>query len=304
MSSLSPLTVAVTGASGLVGSELTGLLKSSGDSVLTLTRDDRGSEAGQILWDPARGVLDTGRLENVDAVIHLAGENIAGGRWTSAVKEKIRSSRVDGTRNLVQSFSKLQHPPKTLICASATGYYGERGDQILTEASAAGVGFLPDVCRDWEREAMAAAEYGIRVVCIRIGVVLSPKGGALAKMLLPFKMGLGGIVGSGKQYWSWIGLNDLARVFDFCLRNEEVRGPVNAVSPEALTNYDFTKCVGSVLHRPTVFPLPAFIARLILGEMADDLLLASTRVTPAQLMEHGFRFEQPDLKSCLEHELS
>jgi uncharacterized protein (TIGR01777 family) len=204
----------------------------------------------------------------------------------------------------VKSLAKLQHPPKTLICASAIGYYGERGDEILTESSAAGTGFLADVCRDWEREAMAASDQGLRVVCVRIGVVLNPKGGALAKMLLPFKMGAGGIIGSGKQYWSWIGLNDLVRAIEFCLRNESVRGPVNAVSPHAMTNYDFTKCVGSVLHRPTIFPLPAFMARLVLGEMADDLLLASTRVSPSLLVKYGFQFEQPDLKSCLEHELS
>lgn len=304
MSTHSPMTVAISGASGLVGSALSDRLKSSGDSVRPMVRARRGAESGEILWDPAQGVLDAGGLEKLDAIIHLAGENIAGARWSETVKQRIRSSRVEGTRNLVQSLKSLQHPPKTLICASAIGIYGERGDEILTESSHAGKGFLPDVCLEWEREAMTAADSGLRVVCVRIGVVLSPKGGALAKMLLPFKMGVGGVVGSGKQYWSWIGLNDLVRVIEFCLKNESVRGPVNAVSPQPMTNYDFTKCVGSVLHRPTIFPLPAFMARLVLGEMADDLLLASTRVMPDQLLAHGFQFEQPDLQSCLEHELA
>lgn len=296
-------TVAISGASGLVGKDLSALLKEHGHRVVPMTRKKTaGPDA--IIWDTAKGVEDAAQLEGVDTIVHLAGENIAGGRWNAAIKERIRSSRVDGTRSLVQSIGKVQKRPKTLICASAIGYYGERGDAILTESEPAGHGYLSDVCKAWEHEAMAAKELGLRVVCVRIGVVLSPKGGALAKMLLPFKLGAGGIVGNGKQYWSWIGLNDLVRAIAFCVENESVSGPVNAVSPEPLTNYDFTKGVGKVLKRPTIFPLPAFMARLVLGEMADELLLSSIRVVPNQLQQHGFKFDQPDLISCLEHELT
>lgn len=302
MSSVDAKTVAVSGATGLVGTALSTVLRASGHTVRSLSR--KAGPADCILWDPDKGLENPQQLETVDTIVHLAGENIAGGRWTPAMKERIRSSRVDGTRNLVKSLASIQTRPKTLVCASAIGFYGDRGTDILTEASAAGSGYLADVCKGWEHEAMAAAELGIRVVCVRIGVVLSPKGGALAKMLTPFKLGLGGIVGSGKQFWSWIGLNDLVRALAFCVENESVQGPVNAVSPNPMTNFDFTKGLGSVLHRPTLFPLPAFMARIVLGEMAEDLLLASTRVVPEQLTQHGFVFEQPDLKSCLEHELS
>lgn len=295
-------TVAISGASGLVGKDLSELLRENGHRVIPMTRKKTpGSDA--IVWDTSKGVENPAQLESVDTIVHLAGENIAGGRWNAAIKERIRSSRVDGTRSLVQSIAKVQKRPKTLVCASAIGFYGERGDAILTESEPAGHGYLSDVCKSWEQEAMAAKDLGLRVVCVRIGVVLSPKGGALAKMLLPFKLGAGGIVGNGKQYWSWIGLNDLVRAIAFCVENESVSGPVNAVSPEPLTNYDFTKGVGKVLKRPTIFPLPAFMARLVLGEMADELLLSSIRVVPNQLQQHGFKFDQPDLISCLEHEL-
>ena len=297
------LTVAMTGASGLVGTELSALLKSTGHSVLPITRKSSGSNGDAIVWDPARGVLNPRQLESVNAIVHLAGENIAAGRWTAALKERIRKSRVEGTRALVQSLAGLQHRPQTLVCASAIGYYGDRGDEVLTESSAAGSGFLAEVCSAWESEAMAAAALGVRVVCMRLGVVLSPKGGALAKMLLPFKLGVGGVIGSGKQHWSWIGMNDLVRAIAFCVESENIRGPVNAVSPQALNNYDFTKTLGAILHRPTVFPMPAFVAKLMLGEMAEALLLSSARVIPEKLQAHGFQFAQPDLKSCLEHEL-
>ena len=297
------LTVAMTGASGLVGTELSGLLRSLGHSVVPITRKSSGSNGDAIVWDPARGVLNPRQLESVNAIMHLAGENIAAGRWTAALKERIRKSRVEGTRALVQSLAGLQHRPQTLVCASAIGYYGDRGDEVLTESSAAGSGFLAEVCSAWETEAMAAANMDMRVVCLRIGVVLSPKGGALAKMLLPFKLGVGGVIGSGKQHWSWIGMNDLVRAIAFCVESENIRGPVNAVSPQALNNYDFTKTLGAILHRPTVFPMPAFVAKLVLGEMAEALLLSSARVIPEKLQAHGFQFAQPDLKSCLEHEL-
>lgn len=295
-------TVAISGVSGLVGTDLATLLKGKGHRVLPISR--KKSTPDSIVWDPNKGLENPAQLEDVDTVVHLAGENIAGGRWNAAVKDRIRSSRVDGTRSLVQSIAKLQKRPKALICASAIGFYGDRGQTVLNESDAGGTGYLADVCKAWEHEALAAKELGLRVVCVRIGVVLSPKGGALAKMMLPFKLGLGGIVGNGKQYWSWIGLNDLVRAIAFCVETPSVSGPVNAVSPESMTNYNFTKGVGKVLKRPTIFPLPAFMARLVLGEMADELLLSSIRVVPNQLQQHGFKFEQPDLISCLQHELT
>lgn len=294
--------IAVSGATGLVGANLIRSLKRSGHSTLSLSR--RKAEADSVLWDPAQGVVHPAALEGIDAVVHLAGENIAGSRWTAAVKDRIRSSRVEGTRNLVKSLSSLTTPPRTLVCASAIGFYGNRGEERLNESSAVGAGYLADVCNAWESEAQAAERLGIRVVRLRIGVVLSKDGGALARMLLPFKLGVGGIIGSGKQYWSWIGLNDLIRVITFCLENEAVSGAVNAVSPHPMTNYDFTKALGKVLHRPTVFPMPACAAKLALGEMANDLLLSSARVEPEKLLSLGFQFAQPELIPCLQHELS
>ncbi len=296
-------TIAVSGASGMVGTALAERLQASGRKVVAITRSEGSSYEESIRWDPESGLINPGRLESVDAVVHLAGENIAGGRWNEKRKAKIRSSRVQGTRSLVQSIAAVQQRPKVLVCASAIGYYGDRGDQELTESSDPGSGFLVDVCRQWETEAMAAEDLGLRVVCVRIGIVLSPKGGALAKMLLPFKLGVGGVVGSGKQYWSWIGLGDLAKVIAHCIDSNDLRGPVNAVSPNSLTNRDFTKVVGKVLHRPTVVPLPGFAAKLVLGEMADQLLLASARVVPAKLQADGFQFEHADLEQCLQHEL-
>ncbi len=295
-------TVAISGASGMVGTALANGLRESGHTPVSITR--RESEAsGGIIWNPASSRNDFSRLQTVSTVVHLAGENIAAGRWTPALKDRIRRSRIEGTRNLVQSIAGITQRPSTLICASATGFYGERGDTILDEDSPPGQGFLADVCGGWEKEAQAATELGLRVVNVRIGVVLSSKGGALSKMLLPFRLGAGGIIGTGKQYWSWIGLHDLVRIITFCIEQDSVHGPVNAVSPNSMTNYDFTKCLGHVLHRPTLFPLPAFMAKLMLGEMAEELLLSSTRVTPKKLLAHGFEFQFPELAGCLEHEL-
>ncbi len=297
-------TVAITGASGMVGTALATVLRESGHTPFNITRKASGESGGNILWDPASGLKDPSRLDTVETVVHLAGENIAAGRWTPAMKDRIRRSRIEGTRSLVKSIAASSHRPKTFVCASAIGFYGERGDTLLDENAVAGKGFLADVCREWEHEAEAAKDLGLRVVKVRIGVVLSPKGGALAKMLLPFKLGAGGIIGSGKQYWSWIGLHDLVRIIAFCIDHDSIQGAVNAVSPNPMTNYDFTKGVGRALHRPTLFPLPAFVAKLVLGEMANDLLLSSTRVTPKKLKEHGFEFHYPELAGCLEHELS
>ena len=297
-------TVAISGASGMVGAALAAVLSDSGHRTLSIARKVSDSDKHNILWDPASGLKNPSQLTGVDTIVHLAGENIAAGRWTTALKDRIRRSRVEGTRSLVKSIATLSQRPKTLVCASAVGYYGDRGDTVLDENAAAGTGFLAEVCCDWEHEAQAAVELGLRVVSVRIGVVLSPKGGALAKMLLPFKLGLGGIVGSGKQYWSWIGLHDLVRIIAFCVENEAVHGAVNAVSPNPMTNYDFTKGVGKALHRPTIFPMPAFVAKTVLGEMADELLLSSLRVVPKKLQETGFRYDYPELVGCLEHELT
>lgn len=297
-------TIAITGASGMVGTALATLLRESGHNPVRITRKASESTEGTIIWDPVTGLRDPSQLETVDTVVHLAGENIAAGRWTAALKDRIRRSRVEGTRSLVKSIASIGHRPKTFVCASAIGFYGERGDAILDEDAGPGKGFLSEVCSEWEHEADAAAELGLRVVKVRIGVVLSPKGGALAKMLLPFKLGAGGIIGSGKQYWSWIGLHDLVRIFAFCIEHDSIQGAVNAVSPNSMTNYDFTKDVGRALHRPTLFPMPAFAAKLVLGEMANELLLSSTRVTPKKLTEQGFEFHYPKLVGCLEHELS
>ena len=304
-SSSSPIqTVAISGASGLVGTALTALLQADGRSVLGITRSEGGAYQDCIRWDPKTGLTNPGRLESVDAVVHLAGESIAAGRWNSKLKSKIRNSRIEGTRSLVKSIAAVENRPKVLVCASAIGLYGDRGATELDETSAPGEGFLADVCKDWEAEANAAKELGVRVVNVRIGVVLSPKGGALAKMMLPFKLGLGGVIGSGKQYWSWIGLNDLVRIIAYCINNESIEGPVNAVSPTPLTNTEFTKVVGSVLHRPTIFPLPSFMAKIVLGEMADALLLSSARVLPKKLEKSGFVFQQPGLAESLQHELN
>lgn len=296
-------TVAISGAGGLVGSALGDVLQQQNRSVVAISRSDGGSYQDTIRWDPYSGLTNPARLESVDAIVHLAGESIASGRWNERLKQKIRSSRIEGTRNLVQSIAAIEKRPKVFVCASAIGYYGDKGDRELDESAPAGEGFLADVCQQWEEEAQKATDLGVRVVNVRIAMVLSPKGGALQKMLLPFKLGLGGVVGSGKQYWSWIGLHDLARVLNFCVMNENISGPVNASSPEPVTNYEFTKTLGTVLHRPTAFPVPAPLARLGLGEMADALLLSSTRVIPAELKKHGFEFQHPGLHDALAYEL-
>lgn len=297
--------VAITGASGMVGSALSSRLTADGISVIPLRRGTQQSDSSDVFWDPAsQGICDPQRLAGTDALVHLAGENIAAGRWTAAQKKRITDSRVAATKNLVRSLSNLDQRPSTLVCASAIGIYGDRGTEELTEESAAGTGFLADVCRDWETAASEAEALGMRVVCVRIGVVLSKEGGALTKMLTPFRLGAGGNVGDGKQYWSWVSLPDVVSILREAIHNESLRGPVNAVSPAPMTNRDFTKVLGKVLRRPTIFPLPAFMARIMLGEMADELLLSSARVIPHVLNESGFEFQHPDLESCLRDALS
>ena len=296
--------IAVTGSSGMLGSNLSSALKSQGHRVIPLRRGSSPSAESDIFWDPdGQGICDPHAFADIDAVVHLAGENIATRRWTTVQKQRIRRSRVDATDHLVRSLVQMEQPPKTFVCASAIGYYGNRGQEKLTESSAPGTGFLADVCRDWEAAAAAGKAAGMRVVQLRIGVVLSAQGGALAKMLTPFRLGFGGIVGHGTQYWSWIGLQDVVTALQEALTNESLQGPVNVVSPKAVTNREFTKVLGMVLRRPTVFPLPAFMAKLMLGEMADDLLLGSARVVPEVLTNSGFEFQHADLETCLRYEL-
>lgn len=290
--------VAVTGASGLVGSTLVPLLTTGGHTVTKLVR--REAAEGEASWDP-HSTFDASSLDGIDAVVHLAGENIAASRWSPKVKERIRSSRVEGTRNLCESLAKMKSPPKALICASAIGFYGDRCDEELTEESTAGTGFLAEVAAEWEAATKPARDAGIRVVNLRFGVILSPQDGALAKMLLPFKFGGGGRVGSGKQYWSWISIDDAAGAIHHALMTDSLSGPVNAVSPNPVTNAEFTKSLGRVLRRPTVVPMPAWAARLALGEMADALLLAGTRVVPKELNRTGYEFRQPTLEVALRH---
>jgi len=291
--------ILVSGSTGLVGSALVPFLLTGGHQVARLVRS-QPTAGGEVPWDPAAGRLEATNLEGLDAVVHLAGERITG-RWTAAKKARIRSSRVQGTRLLAEALAGLKQPPKTLVCASAIGYYGNRGDEVLREDSPSGAGFLAEVCREWEAAARPAAEKGIRVVQLRIGVVLSPAGGALARMRTPFKLGLGGRIGNGKQYMSWIAIEDLTGAIHHALTNESLRGPVNAVAPRSVTNLEFTKTLGRVLGRPTLFPLPAFAARLAFGEMADELLLASTRVEPTKLVSSGYRFRAPELEGALRH---
>ena len=297
------MTVLVSGSSGLVGSALIPHLEASGHRVLRLVRTSPKSDLER-RWDPETGELAAADLEGIQAVVHLAGENIASGRWNEAKKNRIRSSREDGTRLLAQGLAELKTPPGVLISASAIGYYGNRGEEILNEESPPGADFLAETCIAWENAARPAADAGVRTVYVRIGIVLSADGGALAKMLFPFRMGVGGVIGSGDQYMSWISLSDLAGIINHALNTQTLQGPVNAVSPAPVTNREFTKTLGGALSRPTLFPMPAFAARLAFGEMADALLLSSTRVLPARLQETGYVFQHPKLDGALRHVLN
>jgi uncharacterized protein len=287
MENITPMKILVTGAGGLVGSALMPELTAAGHDVTRLSH----SQA----WP---------NLEGHDAAVHLAGDNIASGRWTPDKKARIRDSRVQMTQQLCEALARLVPPPRVAVCASAIGYYGNRGNEILREESAPGADFLAEVCRDWEEATKPAMDAGIRVVHLRFGVVLSAAGGALVKMLAPFKLGLGGVIGDGRQWMSWMTLDDAIAVIVRALSDETLRGPVNVVTPQPVTNREFTKALGRVLHRPAFCPLPAFAARLALGEMADALLLSSQRVEPAKLVARGYSFRFPRLDGALRHVLN
>jgi len=284
----------------MVGSALVFQLSSKGHSIKTLVRRDP-RHPSEIRWNPPQSGPTPEQLQGIDAVIHLAGESIASGRWTPAKKKAILESRMLGTKILSDAISRMPVPPKVMISASAIGYYGDRGTEVLKEDSWAGRGFLPEVCQTWEAATTPVIQKGIRVVQLRFGIILSPKGGALGKMLLPFRMGLGGVIGDGSQYMSWIAIDDALGVINYALFGDKIFGAINTVAPQAVTNREFTRTLGRVLSRPTVVPMPAFAARLAFGEMADALLLCSARVEPDYLVRSKYRFQFPNLEDALRH---
>jgi len=292
--------VLITGASGLLGQALQKSFAEKGYEMLLASRKEP-KDASHIQWSIEDGFTDPEKLEGVDVVVHLAGENVSGFRWTDEKKKAIRDSRVLGTRNVVDAISKLKDKPKTFIASSAIGFYGERGNEECTESSAAGDNFLAGVSKEWEAESRRAEDAGIRTVLLRTGIVLSKEGGALATMLTPFNLGVGGVVGSGKQWMSWISLDDEIAIINFAIENENIRGAVNAVAPNPVTNEVFTKTLGEVLYRPTFLPLPEFVVGMVFGEMGDALLLASTKVLPKRLEDAGFEFKYPNLKEAIEN---
>ena len=289
--------ILIAGASGLVGSALVPKLKAEGAQVTPLVRS--AAKSGEIEWHPNHQTIDAPSLEGSDAVINLAGEGIANGRWTEEKKRRILDSRVNGTRLLSETMASLSRKPATFINASAVGFYGSRGDELVDEESGPGEGFLAGVCRQWESATARAEQAGIRVVKLRFGVILAKDGGILGSMLGPFKLGLGGKIGSGEQVISWVAIDDVVAAISFILQNESVRGPVNVVAPQPVTNKEFTKTLGRVLSRPTFMTMPAFAARLVFGEMADEMMLSSTRVAPKVLNDAGFRFQYPELEGAV-----
>jgi len=290
--------VLVSGAKGLIGSALIPELEAGGHRVNRLTRSPRSG--GDIRWDPGAGVIE-GDLAGFDAVVHLAGESIAEGRWTAERKRHILESRRKGTRLLAEKIAGLPEPPSMMVSASAIGYYGDRGNELLTEESEPGTMFLSEVCKEWEAAADPAREAGVRVVHPRFGIVLSLEGGALGTTLPIFKLGGGGRVGTGRQYWSWVLLDDVVGAIVHTLNTDALSGPVNVVAPDPRTNAEYTGVLGRVLGRPTFFAVPAPAARLALGGMADNLLLASARVEPARLRETGYEYRHPELEAALRH---
>jgi hypothetical protein len=291
--------IAITGASGLIGRRLLKILAADGHSLQVLSRHAGTNLPPGVrlsVWDSGRGAPPAESLQDVDAVVHLAGEPVAQ-RWTTHVRQTIRESRITGTRNLVQTLARLPHKPQVLVCASAVGYYGSRGDEILNESSAPGGDYLAQLCVDWEKEAQAAEASGIRVVRVRTGLVLDARGGALPRMLPPFRLGLGGKLGNGQHWMSWIHLEDLGALFQFALANP-VSGPLNGVAPNPVINAEFTRALASAVHRPAIFPMPAFALRALFGEMSE-VLLASQRALPQAAEAAGFRFRYPELAPAL-----
>lgn len=288
--------ILISGITGLIGSELASALRADGHTVLGLSRSAQGRD-DLIEWSPTHGELDPLLVDGFDAVVHLAGESIAG-RWNAKKKERIRRSRIDGTCLLAETLAKVERKPQVFISASAVGFYGDRGDERITEEAKPGSGFLAAVAMEWERAASPAREAGIRTVHPRFGMVLSPKGGALEQMLTPFRFGVGGRIGSGSQYWAWISLDDAVGVIRDAIDRHDLTGPVNAVAPDPPTCTEFVKALGRTLHRPTILPMPAFVARLVLGEFADAALLASTRAVPARLKAIDYSFTHPTIGAC------
>ncbi len=288
---------AVTGASGLIGLALVSALRVDGHDVLRLVRSTP-AHPDEAHWDPVAGVIDARALEGIDAAVHLAGANVFR-RWTRSGKDAIMNSRAEGTRLFSQTLAALGRPPRVLVSASGVGFYGAQRDELLTEESAAGTGFLGEVCRAWEEATSPASAAGIRVVNLRLGIVMSARGGALATMLPPFRLGLGGVTGRGERWLSWLSLDDAAGIIGHALNNEALRGPVNAVAPVPVTNREFTRTLARVLRRPAVLPLPPIALRLALGEMADEVPLSSLRVEPVRLRASGYVFKHPDLEGAL-----
>ncbi|MBI1374464.1 MAG: TIGR01777 family protein [Phycisphaera sp.] len=291
--------IAVSGSTGLVGGELCKRLRADGHTVRHLVRRRGDAGGNDIYWNAAAQEVEAEKLEGVDVVVHLAGENIAAGRWSTKQKKRIVDSRVQGTSLLATVLAARKERPAALICASAIGYYGDRGDELLNEDSAPGDNFLASTCVQWEAACEPARRAGVRVVNTRIGIVLSKHGGALAKMITPFRLGLGGRVGPGTQYMSWISLDDVVRAMRFCIDTDTITGPVNLVAPHAVTNAEFTKTLGKALGRATILPAPAFALKLALGQMADELLLASARVEPRKLLDAGFTFNHAALDDAM-----
>lgn len=298
--------ILISGSSGLIGTAVADALARDGHTIQRLVRAGSKNEprSGDVRWDPASGELNAAAAEGADAVVNLAGASIGEGRWTATRKELLRASRISSTRNLIRALGKLQKPPRVFLSASAVGYFGNRGDEELTEDSAAGNDFLATLCKDWETEAAAAEDFGARTICTRYGIVLARDGGALPRMVTPFKLGAGGRLGSGKQWMSWATLSEVANIVKFVLASDSLSGAVNAVAPQPVRNSEFTKILAAVLHRPAIFPAPAFALKLALGEMAEGLLLSSQRVQPAHLIAAGYQFQTTELRAALSEVLA
>lgn len=297
--------ILVSGSTGFLGTAAVTTLEKHGHTVARLVRPQTaankptGVTEQTVHWDPAAGTFDAAAAEGADVLVHLAGASIAGGRWNGARKKLLRTSRIDATRHLISALSKLKQPPRIIVAASAIGFYGDRGDEALTETSAPGNDFLAALCREWEAEIARGAEFGARVVSLRFGIILAAHGGALPQMAMPFKFGAGGRIGSGRQWMSWLALAEAMAIIQFAIANSGLSGPVNAVTPNPARNSEFTRALAKAMHRPALFPAPPFALRLALGEMADALLLSSQRVQPSKLEQGGYRFAQPDLARAL-----